>query len=138
LVQPGRANFGTAISCIDGRVHLPLIGWMRDMLSVDYVDLVTYAGADGLFASDPATAETLLRPAVEISVQKHGSPVVALVGHFDCAANPGSAEAHRQQLLDGTRALQRWNLPVKVLAIWVNADWHIDVVRTRSAPGTAW
>ena len=45
-----RANFGTAISCIDGSVHVPLINWMRDMLSVKYVDLVTYPGADGLIA----------------------------------------------------------------------------------------
>lgn len=45
-----RTNFGTALSCIDGRVHLPTISWMRDVLSVDYVDLVTYPGVDGFLA----------------------------------------------------------------------------------------
>jgi carbonic anhydrase len=128
-----RANFGTAISCIDGRVHLPLIGWMRDMLSVDYVDLVTYAGADGLVASAPERAAQLLKPAVDISVERHGSPVLALVGHHDCAANPGAADQHREQLLHGIRVLQTWHLPVKLIAIWVNSDWQIEVVRTRGA-----
>jgi carbonic anhydrase len=133
-----RANFGTAISCIDGRVHLPLIEWMREMLSVDYVDLVTHAGADGLLARDPQTAERLLRAAVEISVQRHGSPVLALVGHHDCAANPGGADTHREQLLQGLRVLHGWHLGVKLIAIWVNAEWQIDVLRTRGAQGPGW
>jgi hypothetical protein len=111
-----RTNFGTALSCIDGRVHLPTISWMRDVLSVDYVDLVTYPGVDGFLALAGERATQLLKWAVEISVQRHASPVVALVGHYDCAANPGSAEAHREQLLSGLRVLQGWNLGVKLMA----------------------
>lgn len=128
-----REKFGTAISCIDGRAHPPLIAWMRNMLSVDYVDLITYAGADGFVASDPAAAERLLKAAVEISVQRHRSPVLALAGHHDCAANPASAEAHRDQLLHGLRVLESWNLGVKLIGIWVNSEWQVEVVRTRGA-----
>jgi hypothetical protein len=103
------------------------------MLSVDYVDLITHAGADGFIASEPHAAERLLKPAVEISVQRHGSPVLALVAHYDCAANPASAEAHRDQLLQGLRVLQSWNLGVKLIGIWVNSEWQVEVVRTRGA-----
>lgn len=131
-------NFGTAISCIDGRVHLPLIAWMRDRLSVDYVDLVTYPGADGFVAAEASLAENVLRPAVDISVQNHGSPVLALVGHHECAANPGSVDAHREQLVHGLRMLQNWNLGVKLIALWVNAEWQIEVVRTRGAQAGPW
>ncbi len=128
-----RANFGTAVSCIDGRVHVPVINWMREMLSVDYIDLVTQPGADGLVALSPERAATLLRPSIDISIQRHASPVVALVGHYDCAANPGSAEQHRENLLQGLRVLQEWGLGVKLIALWVNAEWQIDVLRTRGA-----
>ena len=128
-----RANFGTAISCIDGRVHLPVINWMQDLLSVDFVDLVTYPGADGLLAHDPLQAAAVLRPAVEISVQRHASPVLAIVGHHDCAANPGTPESHREQLLRGLRVLQEWRLGVKLTALWVNAEWQVEVLRTRGA-----
>jgi carbonic anhydrase len=128
-----RSNFGTAVSCIDGRVHLPVIVWMREMLSVDYVDLVTHPGVDGLLAEEPDRAGELLRASIEISIQRHGSPVLALVGHHECAANAGSADLHREQLLRGLRVLQNWGLGVKLMALWVNADWQIDVVRTRGA-----
>jgi hypothetical protein len=116
---------------------MPLITWMRDMLSVDYVDLVTYPGVDGFVAQQAELATRLLKTSVDISVQKHASPVLALVGHHDCAANPGSADAHREQLLSGLRALQGWNLGVKLVALWVNAEWQIEVVRTRGAEATA-
>ncbi|MCA1645266.1 MAG: hypothetical protein LC797_07280 [Chloroflexi bacterium] len=128
-----RANFGTAVTCIDGRVHLPLINWMRDMLSVDYVDLVTHPGADGFLAQEPERAGNALRASIDVSIQRHASPVLALVGHHECAANPGSAELHREHLLQGLRVVQNWGLGVKLFALWVNADWQIDVLRTRGA-----
>jgi Putative carbonic anhydrase len=39
-----RSGFGTAINCIDGRVQLPVIGWIRGVLALEYVDLVTELG----------------------------------------------------------------------------------------------
>jgi hypothetical protein len=33
--------------------------------------------------------------------------------------------------------LQTWQLRVKLIAIWVNAEWQIEVVRTRGAQTTA-
>jgi hypothetical protein len=129
----GRMRFGTAVSCIDGRVHLPVINWMRDMLSVDYVDLVTHPGVDGLLADEPERASRLLRASIDISIQRHASPVLALIGHHECAANPGTAETHREQLLRGVRALQEWNLGVKLIALWLNAECQIEVIRTRGA-----
>ena len=60
-----QATFGTAINCIDGRVQIPVITWMREVLSLDYVDLITQPGADGLLANDAPIAEQLIRPRVE-------------------------------------------------------------------------
>jgi hypothetical protein len=128
-----RARFGTAINCIDGRVQVPVIEWMRRFMSVDYVDLVTQPGPDGLFARSTEDAEQLIRSRVELSVRGHGSPVVAVTGHFDCLANPVSDDEHRQQLLQAMKVLQGWNLGVQVLALWVTEQWQVEVVQTRSA-----
>jgi hypothetical protein len=128
-----RSTFGTAVSCIDGRVHLPVINWMRDVLAVDFVDLVTYPGADRFVTQEPERAASVLRPSIDISIGRHGSAVLALVGHHECAANPGTAEQHRAQLLEGLRILQQWRLDVKLIALWVNSEWQIDVLRTRAA-----
>ena len=36
----------------------------------------------------------LIRRAVSISIEKHGSRIIAEVGHYDCAGNPGDREQH--------------------------------------------
>ena len=37
-------TFATAINCIDGRTHLPVIDYMRGQFGVDFVDMVTEPG----------------------------------------------------------------------------------------------
>jgi hypothetical protein len=127
------ASFGTAINCIDGRVQLPVINWMREFLALDYVDLVTQPGADALLAEDAELAGKLVLPRVQVSVSKHMSPVVAVVGHFGCAANPVEDSVHRAQLERAVATVKEWQLGVKVMALWVNGDWRVDVVKTRAA-----
>ncbi|GAC1316503.1 MAG: hypothetical protein NVSMB2_09430 [Chloroflexota bacterium] len=90
-----RPTFGTAINCIDGRAQLPVIAWIRERMAVDFVDMVTQPGADAFVAEHADEADRLVRPRVAVSVAKHGSDLVAIVGHHDCAANPAPPEAHR-------------------------------------------
>jgi hypothetical protein len=126
-----RATFGTAINCIDGRVQIPVITWMRDTLSLDYVDLITRPGADGVLATDPGLAEQVIRPPVELSVTRHASPIVAVVGHYDCLANAVDEEQHRANLSSAVATLQSWHLDVKLMALWVNQAWQVEVIKTR-------
>jgi hypothetical protein len=126
-----RAMFGTAINCIDGRVQIPVITWMRETLSLDYVDLITQPGADGVLARDASLAEQMIRPRAELSVKRHASPLVAVVGHYDCLANSVDEAEHRANLLAAIATLQTWQLEVKLMALWVNQAWQVEVVKTR-------
>ena len=127
-----RPTFGTAINCIDGRIQLPVMSWVREVLSVDYVDLITQPGPERLLADQAELAAQLIKPRVGLSVTGHGSPVLVLAAHHDCLANPVSEAAHREHLQRAMRVLLSWDLGVKVLAVWVNAAWQIEVVQTRS------
>ncbi len=133
MVLMPRATFGTAINCIDGRVQLPVIDWMRQVLAVEYVDLITEPGPDGLLAHQPDRADQLVRPRVLLSLTRHASPVLAITAHHDCLANPVSEGEHGEQLRQAVGVLVAWNLGVKVLALWVNEHWQIEVVQTRSS-----
>jgi hypothetical protein len=128
-----QTTFGTAICCIDGRIHVPLIMWMQQMLSVNYVDLITQPGPDALLAEYSERATEILRPSAGLSIGRHGSTVVAVVGHYDCAANAVDSATHRDQLLRAVRVVLDWDLGVKVMALWVSQGWQIDVVQTRAA-----
>ena len=132
-----RDKFATAITCIDGRVQQPLSDWMKLNLNVDYVDLVTEPGPDKVLTDGPADrVEDIIRRA-RFSVRHHQSPVVAVTGHFDCAANDADKEEHIEQILDGVRVVLSHQMSVRVLGLWLN-EWHsVEVVwdsATRSSP----
>ncbi len=121
-------KFGTAIACIDGRVQEPVATWLKAQYYLDYVDMVTEAGADLVMSSGPPDDVARLQRNVQRSVERHGSTVIALVGHYDCATNPGAKEQHLAQLAAGRHTIRLWNLSTTVLALWVNEEWQVEVV----------
>jgi hypothetical protein len=45
-------SFATSLSCIDGRVQLPMINWIKEKYSVDFVDTITAPGIDKVIFDD--------------------------------------------------------------------------------------
>jgi carbonic anhydrase len=130
-------KFATAITCIDGRVQQPISDWVKLHTNVDYVDLVTEPGPDKVLSSGPSNLlEDIIRRA-RFSVLHHQSPVVAVTGHHDCAANDADREEHIEQILEGVRVVLAHQLGVRILGLWLN-EWHsVELVwdtQTRQAP----
>ena len=75
-----QGTFGTAISCIDGRVQGPVDAWVKANAQVDFVDTVTVPGPDKALTQGTPEQIAALRGPVEISVNAHGSKVVAVAG----------------------------------------------------------
>jgi hypothetical protein len=123
-------RFGTAINCIDGRTQQVVIDYMKQKYSIDGVDMVTFPGADGLFSSAEHSEEiALIRRAVSISTEKHGSKIIAVVGHYDCAGNPGNREHHYMHILRAMREVSSWSLNAEVIGLYVNEKREIEVLK---------
>jgi hypothetical protein len=122
-------KFGTAINCMDGRVQLPVIDWLKKNYALDYVDMITEPGPDKIIAGQGKELESI-KTRVLVSVKAHGSQIIAVAGHHDCAGNPVSREEHQAQLKKAVEVIRSWNLPLKeVIALWVGEDWAIQPVR---------
>jgi len=118
-----RHKFATAITCIDGRVQQPVVDWMKLHVNVEYVDLVTEPGPD-LVLSEGTTyvIDDIVRKA-RFSVERHASPVVAVCGHHDCAANGADKEKHVEQIEESVRVLLSYDLGVRLLGLWLS-EWN--------------
>ncbi|HEX8995978.1 MAG TPA: carbonic anhydrase [Ktedonobacterales bacterium] len=123
-----QGTFGTAINCIDGRAQGPVTAWVKANAQVDYIDTVTAPGPDYLLTHTTPERLDVLRKMVEISVNAHGSQIVALAGHFDCAAFPANREQHIAAIRDAVSVVKGWGLPVRVVGLWVNDQWQIEPV----------
>ena len=123
-----KSEFVTAINCMDGRVQEPVLRWMTRRLAAVYVDMITEPGPNRILASEPGPQVDSIRNRVLISVKKHGSNAVAIVGHHDCAGNPASDETQFEQVKQSASLLSSWNLGVRVLGLWVNKRWAVEVI----------
>ncbi len=122
-------KFGTAINCIDGRTQEPVIDFMKQEYGIDGVDMVTFPGVDGLISSlGNFNTIALIRNAVSISVERHGSRIIAVVGHFDCAGNPGNREHHYAHIRKAVQQVSSWNFDAKIVGFYVNDKWQIEEV----------
>ena len=121
-----KGKFATSVSCMDGRIQIPLTNWIKENFSVDYVDTITEPGIDKLVADN--TDLESIKMKVGISINKHESELIVLSGHYDCAGNPVSNEEHITHIKKGIEVISSWNLGVKVVGVWVDDTWKINTV----------
>lgn len=123
-----KKTFGTALNCIDGRTQIPIIKWMKVNFDIDYVDLITEPGMDKVLSQGQWYETERLKEKVKISIKAHNSKVLAVVGHYDCAANPVSDCKHFRDIVASTYLVKSWGLPVTVVGLWVDEYWRVNVL----------
>ena len=123
-------KFGTAINCIDGRTQEPVIDFMKQKYDIDGVDMVTFPGVDGVISNRENSDEiAFIRNAVSISIEKHRSRIIAVVGHFDCAGNPGNREHHYAHIQRTVHEVSSWSFRAQVVGFYVNDKKQIEEVK---------
>lgn len=123
-------RFATAINCMDGRVQLPVIGYIKKKYGVDYVDMITEPGPNGVLASnkDHVTVESIKRR-VGISTGRHGSKYIAVAGHHDCAGNPVDKDTHLTHVRNAIKTVKSWGFNAEIIGLWVDENWQVNEVR---------
>ena len=125
-------TFATAINCIDGRAQAPVADWLKINCNVQYVDFTTIPGPDKALTRGHEERKGHIHEYVTISVTAHGSRVIAVAGHHDCAAYPVSREEHIASIQQAVNVVSSWKFPVsvpmRVIGLWVNDLWMVEVV----------
>ena len=116
-------TFATCLSCMDGRVTLPVTKFIREMHNVEFVDYITEAGMDG-FISHFGPLDGILRK-IDISFQKHGSAIAYVVGHADCSGNPVDDDQHRKDILSAIERLKTFRSLAAIGGLFVSRDWRV-------------
>ena len=121
-------TFATAINCMDGRVQLPVKYWVLKRFKVDYVDMITEPGPDKILAENNSPAVESIKERVLISVEKHHSRNIIIIGHADCAGNPVPKQQHLEHIKLAIRVVKAWGLPVSIYGVWLDTDWKPEIV----------
>ncbi len=119
-------SFFTVVNCMDGRVQLPVINYLMKRFNVDYVDSITEPGPNRILAlqDDPELVQSIIRR-IKISLERHKSKGIAIVGHYDCAGNPVTEKEHVEQLKKAKIFLEKHFQDSCVEMLWVDENWQV-------------
>ena len=123
-------KFATAINCMDGRVQVPVTEFLKKKYGVDYVDMITEPGPNGILAAnqDKVAIESIKRR-IAISVGRHGSKHIAVAGHHDCAGNPVDQETHLAHIRSAIKTVKSWGGQAEVIGLWVDDKWKVSELK---------
>jgi len=115
---------------MDGRAQLPVISWIQEDCSAEYVDMITEAGADGYLVKHDRIPDAVLNK-IKISVQKHGSYRIFVVGHYDCAGHPVNEETHRKDIIASVDKIKKSFPDCAVFGLWLSDKWEVERIAER-------
>ena len=116
----------TCLNCMDGRVQLPVLQWIKENYRVDFVDVITEAGMDNVLSNQKDITEVLRSIAISVDVNK--STRLFVVGHYDCRGNPVEESVHRQEISKAVTRLKGHWPKHEIFGLWVNKNWNVEVV----------
>jgi hypothetical protein len=111
---------------MDGRIQEPTLNYLKQTYGVTYVDTITEPGPCKILADN--TNKTLVDSIlnrVNISVDKHGSRLIAISGHYDCAGNPCSEQNQKEQTARAVKFLRDLYPDTDIIGLWIDSEWEI-------------
>ena len=121
-------EFGCAINCIDGRAQVAVIEWVKFHGGVQYVDVITEPGADGVVSGNVTGDLDQVYRNTNISMSAHSPEIIAVAGHYDCVGNPVGNDDHLEHIRAAVSVVRQWFPVVRVVGLFVNEYGTIDVV----------
>lgn len=116
-------KFATCLNCIDGRVQLPVLKWIKTNYNIPFVDMITEPGIVNVLSNDKHPIFNSVLEKVKISLNVHDSKIIFIVGHDDCAGNPESPQMQENQIRKSIKTLKDIITPIdpscEIVGLWV-------------------
>ncbi|PKP61100.1 MAG: hypothetical protein CVT88_00965 [Candidatus Altiarchaeales archaeon HGW-Altiarchaeales-1] len=124
-------EFATCLNCMDGRVQLPVISWIKENYAADYVDMITDAGMDGVLAGENYKDMEGILKKIDISLKKPNLNIIFVVGHHDCVGNPVDDETHNRQIHIAVEKVKNLRSSAQIIGLWVSNisnEWKVEKI----------
>jgi hypothetical protein len=114
---------------MDGRVQQPIIDWMKHHYQADYIDMITEPGPIKDLANNqnPSITQSI-KQRTHISINKHQSNLIAIIGHHDCAGNPLPKDKQINQIKDSIKTIQTWGYKTEIIGLWIDENWTVHKI----------
>ena len=122
-------TFGTTINCMDGRVQPQVHDYIKTHYNVTYVDTITSAGPSKLLAQNiDVNTINNIHERTDISIYQHGSTVIAICGHTDCAGIKDDDETQKVFIQEACRRYRELYPQCIVIGLWLNQKFTVEKI----------
>ena len=122
-------SFATVINCMDGRIQEPVITFLKNRFNVAYIDSITEPGPNLILAQNTDTSLiNSITDRLTISVEKHSSVGLAIVGHHDCAGNTAPKNEQIQHISEAIQHIHQKYPTLEIIGLWVDENWIVHEV----------
>lgn len=120
-------DFVTVVNCMDGRVQEQVREYVFNVFDKKHIDTITLAGPCKVISENRKTAIVKnLKFRIDISVNKHGSNYIYIVGHSDCAGITRCDDTQKDYLIDSVAKLKEWYPNTTIQALWIDSNFKIN------------
>ena len=113
-------RFGTAISCIDGRIQRRVLDQLELRFGVRNIDTITAPGAVKFLVGEQGDEGRMLLSSALVSAIAHESTDIAVIAHSECAGNPVPDSVQKEQLTTARRILTEAFPEAEILALFLD------------------
>jgi carbonic anhydrase len=92
--------------------------------------MITEAGADRYLVKHDQMPDNILNK-ILISVHKHGSDRISIVGHYDCAGRAVDEKKHREDILAPVDKVKKAFPDCIVSGLWLSEKWEVEKISER-------
>ena len=119
----------TSIQCMVVRIEDTIVKDFKENRHIAYVDVITEPGQRKILAinNDRISVNSIIN-INEISINNHGSKLIAISRHHDCAGNPCDEEIQKQQIIKSIKYLKNIYSELKIIGLWIDNEWKIKGV----------
>ena len=119
-------TFCASIHCMDGRIQKPIAKYLKKYYNIAYVDTITEPGPCKILAENKNKALiNSIMERIKISINKHGSKLIAVSAHHDCAGNPYGEQTQKKQVKKAMEYLKNNYRKIEIIGLWVNGNWKV-------------
>jgi hypothetical protein len=120
IIMKKENKFGCALDCMDGRTK----NAVTKKYGVNWVDLITEPGINKILAENvDANVIQRIKDKIHISIHYHGSEIIAIIGHAECAGNPTNKEKQIEHLKTAKKIVESFGFYIDIVLLWIENDW---------------
>ena len=121
--------FCVAVNCMDGRVQLPVIEFLKKRFKADFVDNITEISAEQILAGETNRRQVQsIVDRIDLSMARHKPVAIAVVACEQGAGDNSDKQKQIEHLDLSVKFLKRQYSAIEVIGLCIDKNWNVNEI----------